>query len=111
MNVLAAGRVADASAVRSGAARAEAIRHPSGRDDEQRREKEAEQRVQPNQRDVEAAEAEADPECAKRTMRFQASAPGGCVERRKYSGGDPRYPGDMKRGGGEWPRADSMFRA
>jgi len=58
---ITARHVGDASAVRLGAAYAQAIREPSSRNDEQRRQKEAEQRIQPNQRDVEAAEANADP--------------------------------------------------
>src|SRR5262245_11615586 len=51
------------------------VHQPRLRDEEQRREKEAEERVQPNKRDVEAAKAKADPQGAQRTMRFQASAP------------------------------------
>jgi hypothetical protein len=74
--MVTAGRVDDASAVRFAATRVQAIRQPRGWNDEQRREKEPKQCVQPNQRDIEAAEAKADPQRAKRTMRFQASAPG-----------------------------------
>ena len=54
---------------------ADSIHQPRGRNDEQRRQEEAEQRIQPDQRNVEAAEPEADPESAKRTVSFQASAP------------------------------------
>jgi hypothetical protein len=74
--VVTAERVDDASAVRFAATRVQAIRQPGSWNDEQRREKEPKQRVQPNQRDIEQAEANADPQRAKRTMRFQASAPG-----------------------------------
>src|SRR5690349_4645137 len=56
-------------------ANAQAILHPRGRNDEQWRKEEAKQRVQPDQRDVEAAKPKADPKGAKRTMSFQASAP------------------------------------
>lgn len=58
--------------------RSEAIHQPRRRNDEQRREEEPEQGVQPNERDIEAAEAESDPQCSKRTMTFQENAPDGC---------------------------------
>lgn len=51
--------------------RAQTILQPRRGNHEQRRQKEAEERVQPDQRDVEAAEADADPECAERTVSFQ----------------------------------------
>ena len=51
------------------------VLEPGHRDDEQRRQEEAEQGVQPDQGDVEAAKAEADPDRAQRTMRFQGNVP------------------------------------
>lgn len=60
----------------SGARRREAILQPGCWNDEQRREKEAEQRVQPDQRDVEATQAETNPECPQRTVCLQTYAPG-----------------------------------
>lgn len=72
----AAGRVAAARPDdRLRAPGREAILQPGCRNDEQRREKEAEQRVQPDQRDVEAAEAQTNPECPQRTVCLQAYAP------------------------------------
>ena len=47
------------------------ILDPGGRNDEQRGEKEPEQGVQPDQRQIEAAEAEAHPDRAQRTVCFQ----------------------------------------
>src|ERR1043165_5742616 len=51
------------------------ILEPGCRNDEERRQEKAQQRVQPDQRDVEAAEAETDPDGAKGAMRFQENAP------------------------------------
>ena len=51
------------------------VHQPGRRNDEQRRQHEAEQRIQPDERDVECSEAEADPERAQRTMRFQVRLP------------------------------------
>jgi hypothetical protein len=70
--------------------------------DEQRREEKAEQCVQPDERDVECAEAKTNPECAERTVRFQARL----LDRKrrmKIEGIDGRREGigrgrDVKRG-------------
>jgi hypothetical protein len=51
------------------------VLEPGERDDEQRREEKAEQRVQPDQRHVKAPEREANPDRAQRAMCFQGSAP------------------------------------
>ena len=57
------------------AARRHAVSQPRSGDDEERRQEKAKQGIQPDQRDIEAAEAEADPQCSQRTMSFQAIAP------------------------------------
>ena len=72
---------------------AESIHEPSARDDEERRQEEAEQCVQPDQRDVEQAKADADPKRSQRTMSFQTSAPEKLTERRKYSDAGTLLPG------------------
>jgi hypothetical protein len=51
------------------------ILNPRGGNDEQRGEKEPEQRIQPDQRDVKATEAESHPDRAQRTVRFQGVLP------------------------------------
>ena len=51
------------------------ILQPRERNQEQRREDNAEQRVDPDQANIEAAEAESDPENAQRSVSFQESAP------------------------------------
>ena len=51
------------------------IHEPGARDDEQRRQEKAQQRVDPDERNVEGAESETDPERAERAMSFQAIAP------------------------------------
>src|SRR6476660_4604669 len=59
----------------------EAIHEPGGRQGEQRSEKEAEQGVDPDQRDVEGAEAEANPEDAEGAVSFQGVAPEAVISR------------------------------
>ena len=54
---------------------AQSVLQPGRRDDEQRREKESEQRVEPDQRNVETAKRDSDPQRSQRTMSFQPSAP------------------------------------
>ena len=54
---------------------ANAILQPGKRDDEQWREDDTEQRVDPHERYVEAAEAKTDPEGAERAVSFQENAP------------------------------------
>jgi tRNA(Ile)-lysidine synthase len=79
----------------------EAILQPRRRYDEQRGENEAEQRIQPDQRDVKAAEAEADPKCSERTVSFQASnLSRDWTERGKYSQAAKRIPGRGRRENG-----------
>lgn len=51
------------------------ILQPRERDDEQRREDHTEERVDPDEADVEAAESETDPESAQWSVSFQESAP------------------------------------
>jgi hypothetical protein len=51
------------------------VLEPGERNDEQRRQDEAKQRIDPDQRDVEGAESETDPEGAERAVRFQDVAP------------------------------------
>ena len=48
---------------------------PRDRDQEQRREEDAKEGVDPDQGNVETAEAETDPESAERSVRFQRSSP------------------------------------
>ena len=76
----------------------EEVRHPGQRDHKQRREKKAEQGVDPNQRDIEATKRDADPKGAKRAVCFQAKGSGGdseyarCGRREQYSPEARRVP-------------------
>ena len=53
---------------------AEPILEPRRRNDEQWRQEETKQRVQPDQRDIEAAESQTNPERAKRSVSFHAGS-------------------------------------
>src|ERR1041385_6233045 len=64
--------------------RRESIHQPGRRNHEQRGEKEPEEGVEPNERDIEAAEAEPDPQRSKRTVTFQATLLTVCLDG-KYS--------------------------
>ena len=64
-----------ASGPRRAALGAHLVHQPRCRDDEERRQEEAEQGVQPNQCDIEAPEPDSDPKGAQWPMSFQARAP------------------------------------
>ena len=61
----------DALSATRGGLPAYSVLQPGERDQEERRQDEAQQGVDPDQRDVEAAEAETSPEDAKRAVSFQ----------------------------------------
>src|SRR6185312_729403 len=77
----------------------EPIGEPGARYHEQRCEKESEERIEPHQRDVEQAKADADPERAERTVRFQSVCSRRMSrERPKYTGASTGVPGSVQLG-------------
>ena len=64
-------RTSPASSATRGGRPAHSILQPGERDNEKRRENHTQQGVDPYEPDIEAAEAEADPESAQRTVSFQ----------------------------------------
>lgn len=66
----------DARSATRGGLPAYSVLQPGERDQEERRQNEAQQGVDPDQGDVEAAEAETSPEDAKRAVSFQGERSG-----------------------------------